>query len=161
MSKENPIFQVEGIISITGKSEVFRMVARSRNGLIAEKLDKTKKFPVSATQGVSALSEIAIYSYNEEVPLKEVMGQLFAHLNGAEAPVKTADEQELRSLFEVAMPEYDKNRVYLSDIKKVMNWYNQLIAAGHGLVSETASNEEVVEAAAAAAADDSPKEGQD
>jgi hypothetical protein len=158
MSQENPVFQVEGIISITGKSEVFKIIARSRNGLIAEKLDKSKKFPVSATHGVSALAEIAIYSFNEEVPLKQVMGNLYVKLNGAPAPKSSADEATLRNLFSEILPDYDQERVYLSDIKKVYNWYNQLIAAGYELEDEKTADTSTTESDEDSSATEAPTE---
>jgi hypothetical protein len=158
MSQENPVFQVEGIISITGKSEVFKIVARSRNGLIAEKLDKSKKFPVSATHGVSALAEIAIYSFNEEVPLKQVMGNLYVKLNGEPAPKSSADESTLRDLFSEILPDYDQERVYLSDIKKVYNWYNQLIAAGYQLEAEKTADSTATESGEDSSAAEAPTE---
>lgn len=144
MENVAPMFNVEGIISVTGKSELLKMVAKSRTGLIAEGLSSGKKLPISAQQGVSALAEIAIYAADREVPLKEVLAVMFAKFEGqATQNPKTMDNVALKADFETIMPDYDQERVYMSDIKKVYTWYNQLITAGLGLVEATETTGEV------------------
>ena len=140
---------VESILAVTGKSELFKMVAKGRNGLIAETLDGTKKIPIGAHQGVSALSEIAIYTYEKEVPLKEILGTIYTKFNGDKALSPKDSVDVLKKTFAEVLPDYDAERVYASDIKKVFGWYNQLITAGYGLeVSQTEKNEEGTEASA-------------
>lgn len=140
MEQTTTAFNVEGIISVSGKSELLKMLAKSRNGLIAEGLSTSKRYPISAHQSVSALAEIAIYALDREVPLKEVLGAMFNKYEGKAAPnAKNLDNNTLRADFETILPDFDQERVYVSDIKKVYNWYNQLVAAGLGL--ETAKAE--------------------
>lgn len=127
------VMNVESILAVTGKSELFKMVARGRNGLIAETLDGSKKMPIGAHQGVSALSEIAIYTYEKEVPLKEILGAIYAKFSGEKALSPKDSADTLKKTFAEVLPDYDAERVYVSDIKKVFGWYNQLIAAGYGL----------------------------
>jgi hypothetical protein len=134
MERTTAAFNVEGIISVAGKSELLKMLAKSRTGLIAEGLSTAKRFPISAHQSVSALSEIAIYALDREVPLKEVFAAMFNKYEGQQAPsVKNLDNHDLRADFETILPDFDQERVYISDIKKVYSWYNQLVAAGLGL----------------------------
>jgi hypothetical protein len=138
MENVTSVFNVEGIIAVAGKSELLKMVAKSRTGLIAAGLTTGKKVPISAQQGVSALAEIAIYALDREVPLKEVLAAMYAKFEGAttEHP-KKMDNAALKADFETILPDFDQERVYVSDIKKVYTWYNQLINAGFGLVEVT------------------------
>jgi hypothetical protein len=137
--------KLEDILAVSGKPGLFKLLAQSRNGLIAESLLDGKRLPISSTQQVSALKDIAIYTYDKEVPLTEVFG-LMAKLADSEIPNKKSSGAEFHDFFLKILPDYDQERVYTSDIKKVINWYTSLSASGLLAESEAeASVEEVAE----------------
>lgn len=118
---------LKGILAISGHSGLFKMVTESKNSLIVESLETGKRMPTYSTSKVSALEDIAIYTETEDVPLKNV----FKAINDKEEGGKTAvshksSSKELKSYFVSVLPDYDKDRVYVSDIKKVILWYNIL-----------------------------------
>lgn len=118
---------LEGLLAISGKSGLFRLVAQSRGGVIVESLTEKKRFPVSQTGNVSALADIAIYTYGDEVPLPEVYDKIYAQEDGGRSlDPKEKSEKELRAYMEQILPDYDADRVYYSDLKKLFNWYNLL-----------------------------------
>jgi hypothetical protein len=104
------------------------MVGESKNGLIVESLADGKKFPVFTHERVSSLKEISIYTETDDISLRKVLKKIEEVLDGK--PVdnpKKASGNELKSLFEQVVPDYDKDAVYVSDIKKVFTWYNLLL----------------------------------
>ena len=118
---------LKGLLAISGHSGLFKMITESKNSIIVESLDTGKRMPAYSTSKVSALEDIAIYTETEDVPLKEV----FKAINDKEEGGKTAvthksDAKQLKEYFKSVLPEYDKDRVYVSDIKKVILWYNIL-----------------------------------
>jgi hypothetical protein len=117
---------LKGILSITGQSGLFKMVAEAKNNIIVESLDSQKRMPVYSTAKVSALEDIAIYTDEGDKPLKEVFQAIYDLENGGAAISHKATNNELKAYFEKALPDYDKDRVYTSDIKKVLMWYNML-----------------------------------
>ena len=117
---------LKGILSISGQSGLFKMVAESKNNIIVESLDTLKRMPVHSTSKVSALDDIAIYTETTEIPLKEVFKAISDNENGGQAISSKSSANVLKSYFEKIVPEYDKGRVYISDIKKVLLWYNIL-----------------------------------
>lgn len=117
---------LKGILSISGQSGLFKLVAESKNNIIVESLETSKRIPVHSTSKVSALEDIAIYTENGDVPLKTVFKAIFEKENGGLALSPKATGNELKSYFEKVVPEFDKDRVYVSDIKKVLQWYNSL-----------------------------------
>lgn len=117
---------LKGILSVSGQSGLFKMVAESKNNIIIESLETLKRMPVHSTSKVSALEDIAIYTENGDVPLKEIFKAIFDNENGGPAINPKATASELKSYFEKVVPKYDKDRVYISDIKKVLSWYNAL-----------------------------------
>ncbi len=117
---------LKGILSVSGQSGLFKMVAESKNNIIIESLETLKRMPVHSTSKVSALEDIAIYTENGDVPLKEIFKAIFDKENGGPAISPKASASELKTYFEKVAPKYDKDRVYISDIKKVMLWYNAL-----------------------------------
>jgi hypothetical protein len=117
---------LKGILSISGQSGLFKMVAESKNNIIVESLDTLKRMPVHSTSKVSALEDIAIYTETAEVPLREVFKAISDIENGGQAISSKSSVNELKTYFENIVPEYDKGRVYISDIKKVLLWYNIL-----------------------------------
>lgn len=117
---------LKGILSISGQSGLFKMVAESKNNIIIESLETLKRMPVHSTSKVSALEDIAIYTENGDVPLKDILKAISDKENGGPTISPKASANELKAYFEKVVPEYDKDRVYVSDIKKVLLWYNTL-----------------------------------
>lgn len=117
---------LKGILSISGQSGLFKMVAESKNNIIVESLDNLKRMPVHSTSKVSALEDIAIYTENGDVPLRDIFRAISDMENNGLAISPKSSDNELKTYFEKIVPEYDKDRVYISDIKKVLLWYNTL-----------------------------------
>lgn len=117
---------LKGILSISGQSGLFKLVAESKNNIIVESLETQKRMPVYSTAKVSALEDIAIYTTEEEVPLKDVFKAIAEKEDNGPAISHKASGNELKTYFEEVVPEYDHDRVYVSDIKKVLLWYNTL-----------------------------------
>jgi hypothetical protein len=114
------------IISITGKPGLYKVVGRTKNGLIAESLTDKKRLPVSASDKVSALSDISLFTHEEDMPLKEVLLKMFAHYKGGHAEDKFNDGQWMAEELRKVVPNFDESRVYTSDLKKLFKWYNLL-----------------------------------
>ncbi len=121
---------LEKILSISGKPGLYELKTQTRTGLLAESLADGRKITVSSRQNVSLLSEIAIYTLTEEVPLREVFSKIQAKENGGEAISHKSTRDELEEYFFEVLPDYDEDRVYPSDIKKVVQWYNLLTKNG-------------------------------
>ncbi|HMR17060.1 MAG TPA: DUF5606 domain-containing protein [Mariniflexile sp.] len=120
---------LEKVLAIAGKPGLFKLIAQTRGGFIAESLVDKKRLSVSVQQNVSVLSEIAIYTLTEEVPLKKVFENIKKKEDGKQTSVKPKDSNDkLEEYFFEILPEYDEDRVYVSDIKKVIQWYNLLQA---------------------------------
>ncbi|WP_067146067.1 DUF5606 family protein [Pseudotamlana agarivorans] len=118
---------LEKVISISGKPGLYKLVTQTRGGFVAESLIDKKRISVSVQNNVSVLSEIAIYTLTEEVPLAQVFENIKVKENGEKASVKPKDSKDkLEEYFFSILPEYDEDRVYASDIKKVIQWYNLL-----------------------------------
>lgn len=122
---------LEKILSIAGKPGLYELKTQTRTGLLAESLLDGRKVTVSARQNVSLLSEIAIYTLGSEMPLREVFQKIAEKENGGPAISHKSSKEELEEYFFNVVPEYDEDRVYPSDIKKVVQWYNLLHKAGH------------------------------
>ncbi|MDC1355373.1 DUF5606 domain-containing protein [Flavobacteriaceae bacterium] len=119
--------ELDKILSIAKKPGLYKLIAQSRGGFIAESLLDQKRISVSITSNVSLLSEIAIYTLAEELPLKEVFLKVFEKENGGQASTSPkASKDDLEAYFFSVLPDYDEDRVYPSDIKKIINWYNLL-----------------------------------
>lgn len=117
---------LKGILAVSGHQGLFKHVADSKNSIIVESLDTGKRMPVYTSSKISALEDIAIYTESADVPLKDVFKVIFEKENGSEALSHKSTTPELKKYFEEILPEYDKDRVYVSDIKKVLLWYNLL-----------------------------------
>ncbi|MBN2276082.1 MAG: DUF5606 domain-containing protein [Bacteroidales bacterium] len=114
-------------LAISGHSGLFKFVSQGRNGIVVESFADKKRSFVPATTKVSSLDDIAVYTSDEEVPLKEVFKTIFEKETGGKAiDAKTASPDNLKKYMEKIMPDYDRDRVYVSDIKKMMSWYNIL-----------------------------------
>ena len=114
------------ILSVRGQRGLFSYIAQSRNGAIAESLQDHKRVNFSATSGITTLEDISIYTMEGEVKLKEVFLKMKEVLGDADAPSPKASPEEIKALFEKALPDYDGDRFYVSHMKKVVEWYNQL-----------------------------------
>ncbi len=121
---------LDKVISVAGKPGLFEVLTQTRSGVLAQSLIDGKKITVSARENVSLLSEIAIYTLTEEMPLGSVFQKIFDHLSGAAALSHKSSKDELEAFFFEVLPEYDEDRVYPSDIKKVVQWYNLLVEKG-------------------------------
>jgi len=119
-----------GIISIGGMSGLYKVIAQTKNGLIVESLLDKKRIPAYATHKVSSLEDVSIYSTGDDVPLKEVLQKIYDKEKGAPAIDHKSPDAELKKYFKAAFAEYDEDRVYVSDIKKVITWYNILQKEG-------------------------------
>ena len=118
---------LEKVLAIAGKPGLYRLIAQTRGGFVAESLLDKKRLSVNVQQNVSVLSEIAIYTLNEEVPLKNVFEKIKEKEKGQQTSVKAKDSKDrLEEYFFEILPDYDEDRVYVSDIKKVIQWYNLL-----------------------------------
>ena len=114
------------ILSVRGQRGLFSYIAQSRNGAIAESLRDHKRTNFAANSGITTLADISIYTLEGELKLKEVFLKLKEALGDADAPSSKAPQQEIVALFEKAVPDYDGDRFYVSHMKKVVDWYNEL-----------------------------------
>lgn len=144
--------QLKDIMSISGKGGLFRFIAQARNRIVVESLDDQKRHVAPATARISSLEDIAIFTMDEEVALADIFFKIHEQTEGKETLSHKSSAAELKAYFEELVPEYDEERVYVSDIKKVVQWYNQL--QQHGLL-EIIDKEE--EGAAGADTDDAEK----
>lgn len=122
--------KLDKVLSISGKPGLYELKAQTRGGFIAESMVDQKKISVNLRHNVSLLSEIAVYTYTDEIPLKVVFRKIFEKENGGEAISHKESKDKLEGYFAEVLPDYDVDRVYSSDIKKVVQWYNTLVAKG-------------------------------
>ncbi|QXP61511.1 DUF5606 domain-containing protein [Olleya sp. HaHaR_3_96] len=118
---------LDKVLAIAGKPGLYKLVTQTRGGFIAESLIDNRRMSVGIQQNVSILSEIAIYTLTEEVPLKDVLSKIKDKEKGAQTSISHKDSKDkLEEYFFEVLPDYDEDRVYPSDIKKVVQWYNML-----------------------------------
>ncbi len=122
----------ERVLTISGKPGLYRLLSQGRNMFIVEAVDASKKrLPVHNSDKVVMLDDIAIYTDTEEIPLREVFAKILEKEGGVLSfDLKTATPEELVEYFESVMPDYDRERVYLTHIKKIYAWYNILVENG-------------------------------
>lgn len=122
---------LEKILSVAGKPGLYKLITQTRTGFVAESLLDGKKISVGLRSNVSVLSEIAIYTLDEELPLREVFLKIQEKEKGEKTSVSHKDEKiKLEEYFFEVLPNYDEDRVYGSDIKKIVQWYNILVDKG-------------------------------
>ena len=121
---------IEKILAISGKPGLYELKIQTRSGYVAESLTDGKRITVGMRSNVSLLSEISMYTHSEEKPLVEIMRAIAVKENEGQAISHKEDNAKLIEYFAAIVPDYDEDRVYPSDIKKVMNWYNILQAKG-------------------------------
>ena len=118
------------IISVAGKPGLLHAISQTKSGFIVESLVDKKRFPIPSTNNVSLFENIAIYTYEEEVPLLTVFKTMYEKTEGKEAINHKESGKKLTSFFSEILPDYDEDRVYTSNIKKVIQWYNILVSSG-------------------------------
>lgn len=124
---------VQTILSISGKPGLYKLISRGKMNLVVETLDdKHKRMPAFATDRVISLADIAMYTDAEDVPLMKILASLRDKENGGEVSLnyKKCSSKELREYFAEILPDFDRDRVHDSDIKKLFSWYNILIKNG-------------------------------
>lgn len=124
---------LQTVLAIAGKPGLYRLVSRGNKNLIVESLDAAKKrMPIFGADKVISLADIAMYTDNGEVPLAEVLQKVSDKEDAKEASLnpKKASNEELQNYFAEILPDYDRERVYMTDIKKLLTWYNLLVNAG-------------------------------
>ena len=121
------------ILSIAGKPGLYKLISQGKNMLIVESLLDGRRMPSHNQDKVVSLGEIAIYTEEDEKPLREVLALIKEHENGASVSfdIKNCDEASLRDYMESVLPIYDKDRVRISDMRKLFTWYNLLISTGN------------------------------
>ncbi len=131
------------IIAVSGYSGLFKLIAKGKTNIIVESLVDGKRMPVFANDKANALADIAVFTTNEDMPLAEVFKKIFIFQDKKEITIDfKKNQKEMVELFEQILPEYDKERVYPSDIKKIFSWYNLLLK--HNLIDLEEENKEEV-----------------
>ncbi|MBL4669318.1 MAG: DUF5606 domain-containing protein [Flavobacteriales bacterium] len=121
---------LESIISVTGKPGLYKVISQIKNGLIVESLLEKKRMPIHATDKVSALSDISIYTNDGDMPLSEIYEVIYKKTGGKAAVSHKEKPEEIRTYMKEVMPNYDEDRVYNSDLKKLFQWFNLLAENG-------------------------------
>ncbi len=135
---------IKGVLAISGKPGLYKMISQTKGGLIVEGFDDKKRIPVYSAHQISALEEISIYTAEGDVSLKDVFKKMFELLEGSEAMSAKTDKNTMMKFFGQVLPNYDDEKVYHSDVKKLFQWYNALHKHGY-LVFDEAEVEEIKE----------------
>ena len=131
------------ILSVSGKPGLYKLVSSSKNMIIVESLSDKKKLPIHARDKVVSLGDISIYTQADDAPLKDILVSMKQKENGQKVSINTgAKPDELRKYFEDILPDFDKERVYPTDIKKIISWYNLLTDAEIDFEKEEIKEEE-------------------
>lgn len=121
---------IRKIVSIAGKPGLYKLVSQGRNMLIVEALATGRRTPAYAHDKVISLADVAIYTTEEDMPLGQVLEKVKEATNGQPVDVKSYTDADLRNYFATILPNFDQDRVYTTDIRKLFSWYNILIASG-------------------------------
>ncbi|CAM1362690.1 conserved hypothetical protein [Tenacibaculum sediminilitoris] len=135
------------IIAVTGKPGLYEILSQTKTGVIVKSIIDGKRFPITATHNVSLLENIAIYTYEEEVPLAQVLKNIADKEDSKEAISHKESANKLTTYFSEVLPGYDEERVYASNIKKVIQWYNILAKANFDFSTLTETEETTTEEA--------------
>ncbi|RKF03954.1 hypothetical protein C8N26_1586 [Tenacibaculum lutimaris] len=130
------------IIAVTGKPGLYEILSQTKTGVIVKSIVDGKRFPITATHNVSLLENIAIYTYEEEVPLARVFKNIAEKAEGKEAISHKESAAKLTDFFGEVLPDFDQERVYASNIKKVIQWYNTLAKANFDFSTLVEATEE-------------------
>lgn len=133
---------LEKIVAISGKPGLYEIISQTKGGIIVESLVDKKRLPINAMHNVSVLNDIAIYTHDDEIPLRNIFKTIAN--KGSEVISHKESNDKLISFFNEILPNYDKDRVYPSNIKKIVQWYNILAAANFdfSLIKEDSEEEE-------------------
>ena len=131
---------LKDILSIAGKPGLFKNIGQAKSGVIVESLIDGKRFPAFAHERISSLAEISVFTHEDDVPLVDVFKKIYEKFEGKEAIDSKAGGKELKAFMKEVLPDYDEERVYTSDIKKMVSWYNLLLSKG--MVEFTEEEEE-------------------
>ncbi|MFM6947246.1 MAG: DUF5606 domain-containing protein [Flavobacteriales bacterium] len=121
--------QLNGIIAISGRPGLFKVIAQGKNSVIVESMIDKKRFPAYATERISTLDDISVFTYEEDVKLTDIFDKMLA-LYPNEGPSHKADMKELEAAMAQFLPNWDQDRVYPSDVRKLFQWYNLLLKSG-------------------------------
>lgn len=134
------------ILSISGKPGLYKLISQAKNMLIVESLQTGKRQPAYAHEKIISLGDIAIFTDEDDVPLGEVLNAIKTKENGAKVSldIKKADNEALRAYLAEVLPNFDRERVYTTDIKKLISWYNLLIETGNADFVEEKKADEAV-----------------
>lgn len=122
--------ELKEILAISGQPGLYKFVAQSTRGVIVESLVDGKRMNAASNSKVSALTEISIFTEGEDIPLAEVFTKIYEHTGGKPAISHKEDPARLKAYFAEVLPDYDRDRVHVSDMKKVFSWFNILLGAG-------------------------------
>lgn len=122
--------ELKEILAISGQPGLYKYVAQSTRGVIVESLLDGKRMNAAANAKVSALTEISMFTENDDIPLAEVFTKIFEHTGGGQAISHREEPARIKAAFAEVLPEYDRDRVHISDMKKCFAWYNILVGAG-------------------------------
>ena len=154
--------QLSGIIAISGRPGLFKVIAQSKNSVIVESMIDKKRFPAYATERISTLDDISVFTHDEDVKLTEIFAKML-ELYPTEAPSHKADIKELEAELAKFLPNWDQDRVYPSDVRKLFQWFNLLMNAGAFAVvateEESTATKEVKTPKAEAAKKKAPSAG--
>jgi hypothetical protein len=125
------MIDLTGIIAISGQPGLYKVVAQSKNGIIVESLADKKRTSVSSTAKVSSLEDISMFTTGDDKPVAEIMQAIFDKEKGGAAIDAKADDKAITAYFAGILPDYDKDRVYTSNMRKLFGWYNGLQSTGN------------------------------
>jgi len=140
---------LKDILSISGQSGLYKFVSQGRNGIIVENIEDSKRLHASSSNKISSLDDIAVFTADKDMPLKEVFQSISNYLKENNLPDSKMEDKALKTFFSAALPNYDRDRVYVSDIRKIIRWFNILSKANmlnFDATEETEDSEESVKA---------------
>jgi hypothetical protein len=132
---------LSGIISVTGMSGLYKVISQTKSGLIVESLVDGKRLPVYSTSKISSLDDISIYGQGDDIPLKNILRSIRDSKSGTSVPTSKDSNDAIKVAFAEFVPEFDEDRVYASDMKKVFVWYTLLNEKGLLVEVESDSDE--------------------
>jgi hypothetical protein len=135
------MIDLKGIIAISGQPGLYKIVAQSKNGIIVESLTDKKRLNVYASTKVSTLSDISMFTTGDDKPIEEIMTAIYEKEKGGAAIDNKADDKAIEKYFSEVLPDYDKDRVYVSNMRKLFGWYNALHATENLKEKEESTDE--------------------
>jgi hypothetical protein len=136
------MIDLTGIISITGQPGLFKILAQAKNGIIVEGLSDKKRVHIYSSTKVSTLADIGMYTTGDEKPIEEIVTAIFDKEKGGPCINAKADDKEVTAYFAQILPDYDKEKVYVSNMRKLFSWYNILQSTGNLKQKEESTSEE-------------------